>query len=44
LNLLLVDGKLDENPELVVPFAERQRLVNKPFYDRLDSQYAAGED
>lgn len=32
-------GRLDEDPSLVVPFAERQRLVNKPFYDALDKQY-----
>jgi len=24
-----------------VPFSERQRLVNKPLYDRLDREYAA---
>ncbi|HEY0295954.1 MAG TPA: oxaloacetate decarboxylase [Bordetella sp.] len=34
-------GMLEENPELVVPFQERQRLVNKPLYDKLEKQYAA---
>ncbi len=31
---------LDEDPEIVVPFKERQRLVDKPFYDGLDQKYA----
>jgi len=34
-------GMLEENPDLVVPFQERQRLVNKPLYDQLEKQYAA---
>ncbi|MCI3207148.1 MULTISPECIES: oxaloacetate decarboxylase [Pandoraea] len=41
LGTLRDNGRLDEDPSLVVPFAERQRLVNKPFYDALDKQYAA---
>ncbi|VVD80387.1 isocitrate lyase/PEP mutase family protein [Pandoraea anhela] len=41
LGTLRDSGRLDEDPSLVVPFAERQRLVNKPFYDALDKQYAA---
>ncbi|WP_353191617.1 oxaloacetate decarboxylase [Pandoraea pnomenusa] len=41
LGTLRDTGRLDEDPSLVVPFAERQRLVNKPFYDALDKQYAA---
>jgi 2-methylisocitrate lyase-like PEP mutase family enzyme len=34
-------GRLDEDPAIVAPFAERQRLVDKPFYDELDRKYAA---
>lgn len=34
-------GMLEENPDLVVPFQERQRLVDKPRYDGLEKQYAA---
>ncbi|POZ60660.1 isocitrate lyase/PEP mutase family protein [Chromobacterium alticapitis] len=41
LGALSRDGVLQEDPQLVVPFAERQRLVNKPFYDELDARYAA---
>jgi 2-methylisocitrate lyase-like PEP mutase family enzyme len=41
LSALKEQGRLDENPEVVAPFAERQRLVNKPFFDELDRQYAA---
>jgi 2-methylisocitrate lyase-like PEP mutase family enzyme len=44
LNVLRDDGKLDEDPGLVVPFSERQRLVGKPFYDSLDEKYAARDD
>jgi 2-methylisocitrate lyase-like PEP mutase family enzyme len=40
LKVLKSDGLLDEDPELVVPFNERQRLVDKPFYDGLDARYA----
>ena len=32
-------GRLDEDPTVVVPFAERQRMVNKPFYDALEKKY-----
>jgi 2-methylisocitrate lyase-like PEP mutase family enzyme len=38
---LSATGMLEENPEIVVPFQERQRLVNKPHYDKLEKQYAA---
>lgn len=38
---LSATGMLEENPDLVVPFQERQRLVNKPLYDKLEKQYAA---
>ena len=41
LGALKRDGRLDEDPALVIPFAERQRLVDKPFFDRLDKEYAA---
>lgn len=45
LGALARDGILQEDPQLVVPFAERQRLVNKPLYDELDARYgAAGQD
>jgi 2-methylisocitrate lyase-like PEP mutase family enzyme len=40
LGTLKENGRLDEDPTLVVPFSERQRLVNKPLYDQLDKQYA----
>ncbi|QIL80406.1 isocitrate lyase/PEP mutase family protein [Diaphorobacter sp. HDW4A] len=30
---------LQEDPNLVAPFAERQRLVNKPFWDQLERKY-----
>jgi len=40
LSALQRDGKLDENPALLAPFSERQRLVNKPLYDALEQRYA----
>ncbi|MVW70686.1 oxaloacetate decarboxylase [Bordetella sp. 15P40C-2] len=40
LSALKRDGKLDEDPALLAPFAERQRLVNKPLYDALEQRYA----
>jgi 2-methylisocitrate lyase-like PEP mutase family enzyme len=43
LGTLRENGRLDEDPALVVPFSERQRLVNKPLYDQLDKQYAASD-
>jgi 2-methylisocitrate lyase-like PEP mutase family enzyme len=33
--------RLDEDPALVAPFAERQRLVGKPEIDALERKYAA---
>ncbi|MDD1013915.1 isocitrate lyase/PEP mutase family protein [Pseudomonas rubra] len=39
LTSLLRNGRLDEDPTLVVPFAERQRLVNKSLYEALESHY-----
>lgn len=45
LGALSRDGILQEDPQLVAPFAERQRLVNKPLYDELDARYgAAGQE
>lgn len=45
LGALSRDGILQEDPQLVAPFAERQRLVNKPLYDELDARYdAAGRE
>ncbi|MCS3803510.1 2-methylisocitrate lyase-like PEP mutase family enzyme [Chromobacterium alkanivorans] len=41
LGALSRDGILQEDPQLVTPFSERQRLVNKPFYDELDARYGA---
>jgi hypothetical protein len=39
LGLLHSNGRLDENPAIVAPFNERQRLVKKALYDSLDEQY-----
>jgi 2-methylisocitrate lyase-like PEP mutase family enzyme len=39
LGTLKQDGILHEDPNLVTPFKERQRLVNKPFYDELEQRY-----
>ncbi|EDZ99381.1 putative carboxyvinyl-carboxyphosphonate phosphorylmutase [Burkholderia sp. H160] len=41
LGTLQSNGRLDEDATIVAPFSERQRLVNKPLYDRLDREYAA---
>ncbi|MBV6303947.1 isocitrate lyase/phosphoenolpyruvate mutase family protein [Candidimonas humi] len=41
LGVLKRDGKLDEDPELVAPFRERQRLVSKAVYDDLEKRYAS---
>lgn len=40
LGVLRDTRRLDEDPALVVPFAERQRLVRKPEMDALDKRYA----
>ncbi len=40
LRSLKANGRLDEDPELVAPFLERQRLVNKSLYDLLEKKYA----
>ena len=37
---LKATGALSEDPALVAPFAERQRLVNKPAWDALERRYA----
>ncbi|KDB66834.1 isocitrate lyase/PEP mutase family protein [Bordetella bronchiseptica] len=39
LGALRRDGKLDEDPALLAPFLERQRLVGKPLYDELAERY-----
>jgi 2-methylisocitrate lyase-like PEP mutase family enzyme len=39
LKELLQSGRMDEDPRLVTPFLERQRLVQKPFFDSLDKKY-----
>jgi 2-methylisocitrate lyase-like PEP mutase family enzyme len=39
LGTLKQDGILHEDPNLVTPFKERQRLVNKDFYDGLEQRY-----
>ena len=40
LTVLRDTRRLDEDPALVTPFAERQRLVDKPFFDSLEKLYA----
>lgn len=40
LSTLRRDGKLDEDPNLLAPFKERQRLVSKDLYDELEQRYA----
>ncbi|MGN6579559.1 MAG: isocitrate lyase/PEP mutase family protein [Bordetella sp.] len=40
LSTLRRDGKLDEDPNLLAPFKERQRLVSKDLYDDLEQRYA----
>ena len=39
LGVLKTQRRIDEDPNLVVPFAERQRLVNKPEWDALEKKY-----
>ncbi len=41
LKALKDTGRMDEDPRMVAPFAERQRLVQKPFFDKLDKDYAS---
>ena len=40
LGQLKASGALSEDPALVAPFAERQRLVDKPRWDALEQRYA----
>ncbi|MDH0863167.1 isocitrate lyase/PEP mutase family protein [Mitsuaria sp. GD03876] len=39
LGLLKTQRRMDEDPNLVIPFAERQRLVGKPEWDALEKKY-----
>ena len=39
LTVLRDEKQVLEDPNLVAPFAERQRLVNKPFWDALEKRY-----
>lgn len=39
LTVLRDTRRIDEDPSLVAPFAERQRLVGKPAWDALDKKY-----
>ncbi|TSD61537.1 isocitrate lyase/PEP mutase family protein [Variovorax sp. KBS0712] len=41
LTVLRDTRRMDEDPSLVAPFAERQRLVRKPELDALDAHYAS---
>ncbi|WP_137926468.1 isocitrate lyase/phosphoenolpyruvate mutase family protein [Cupriavidus sp. 2SB] len=43
LGMLKSNGQMDENPAIVVPFNERQRLVRKPLYDELDARYKSDD-
>lgn len=40
LTVLRDTRRLDEDPALVTPFAERQRLVGKPAWDALEQRYS----
>ncbi len=40
LTVLRDSKRLDEDPALVTPFAERQRLVGKPEWDALEKRYS----
>jgi 2-methylisocitrate lyase-like PEP mutase family enzyme len=40
LGVLRQRGRIDEDPAIVASFAERQRLVNKDFYDELERRYS----
>jgi hypothetical protein len=39
LKALKTTGRMDEAGAMVASFAERQRLVKKPFFDELDGRY-----
>ena len=40
LRVLRTEGRIDEDPRLVVPFRERQRLVGKAGWDDLERRYS----
>jgi 2-methylisocitrate lyase-like PEP mutase family enzyme len=40
LRVLKTEGRIDEDPALVAPFSERQRLVGKPEWDALERRYS----
>lgn len=42
LRELKEQGTIGDVAGLIAPFAERQRLVNKPYYDELERRYAQG--
>lgn len=39
LGVLKTQGHIQEDAQLLAPFDERQRLVNKPFWDALEKRY-----
>ena len=39
LTVLRDHQRINEDPALVAPFAERQRLVRKPEWDALETKY-----
>ena len=43
LKQLKTSGRMDETSAMVASFAERQRLVKKPFFDELDGKYAGNK-
>jgi 2-methylisocitrate lyase-like PEP mutase family enzyme len=43
LKQLKTSGRMDEASAMVASFAERQRLVKKPFFDELEGKYAGGK-
>lgn len=43
LDMLQTNGQMHEDPAIVAPFGERQRLVRKPLYDELDGRYKSDD-
>jgi 2-methylisocitrate lyase-like PEP mutase family enzyme len=43
LGQLQSNGQMNEDPAIVAPFSERQRLVRKPLYDELDARYKSDD-
>jgi 2-methylisocitrate lyase-like PEP mutase family enzyme len=43
LKQLKTTGRVDQGSALVASFAERQRLVKKPFFDELERKYSEGK-